>query len=239
MAKTTSPFKRVWQLVNLVGGFTTLYFMVIRPWHLKWGATPAEVDRALPGDELIPEAKINATHAITIDAPLDRVWPWIAQIGQGRGGFYSYEFIEDAMGLNIHNVDEILPDLPAPQVGDRLMLSDDFGVPYVVVDAPRALVVHGDTRTGGGNALRLRAGDHVAVTWGWYLEPIDAHTTRLIERWRADYGPGLLNTLGYRLLMEPGAFIMQRKMLLGIKARAEKSDAASEAVYEPDPVTTD
>ena len=239
MAKKTSALKRVWQLVNFVGGVTTLYFMVIRPWHLKWGTTPAEVDRTLPGDDLIPDAKINATHAITINVPIEQAWPWIAQIGQGRGGFYSYEFIEDAMGLNIHNVDRILPDLPAPQIGQHMLLSDNFGVPYVVVDAPRALVVHGDTRTGGSEALRLRAGDHVAVTWGWYLDPIDDHTTRLIERWRADYGPGLLNTLGYRLLMEPGAFIMQRKMLLGLKARAEKPAIASEPVYEPDPVTTD
>ena len=184
MAKKTSAFKRVWQLVNLVGGFTTVYFMVIRPWHLKWGTTADEVDRALPGDELISNPKINATHAITIDAPIDRVWSWIAQIGQGRGGFYSYEFIEDAMGLNIHNVDQILPEVPAPQVGEQLMLSDNFGVPYAIVDAPRTLVVHGDTRMGGGSeALKLRPGDYVDVTWGWHLEPIDDHTTRLVERW--------------------------------------------------------
>ena len=98
MAKQTSTFKRVWQLVNLVGGITTLYLMVIRPWHLKWGATDEEVNRALPGDDLISNPKINATHAITIAAPIDEVWPWIAQIGQGRGGFYSYEAIENALG---------------------------------------------------------------------------------------------------------------------------------------------
>ena len=233
MAKKSSTFKRVWQLVNLVGGFTTLYLMVVRPWHLKWGATSEEADRLLPGDDLIPNAKINATHAITIDAPIDRVWPWIAQIGQGRGGFYSYESIENAMGLDIHNAERILPEYQHPQVGESLPLAEGFGVPYVIVDAPRTLVVHGDTRTGSVSMPGLRLGDHLAVQWGWYLEAIDDHTTRFIERWRADYGPGVMNTLLYRLFLEPGAFIMERKMLQGIKARAEKSGIASETAYAP------
>lgn len=222
MAKQVSIVKRVWQLVNFVGGFTALYLMVIRPWHLKWGTTEDEANRLLPGDELVPEAKINATHAITIKAPIERVWPWIAQIGQGRGGFYSYEAIENALGLDIHNADRILPEFQDPQVGEQLPFARDFGVPYVIVDAPHALVVHGDTRTGGVAGPQLRPGDYVTVSWGWYLEAIDARTTRLVERWRAAYGPGLMNTLIYRLFMEPGAFIMERKMLSGIKARAER-----------------
>lgn len=226
MAKQVSIVKRVWQLVNFVGGFTTLYLMVIRPWHLKWGTTEDEANRLLPGDELVPEAKINATHAITINASIERVWPWIAQIGQGRGGFYSYEAIENALGLDIHNADRILPEFQNPQVGEQLPFAQDFGVPYAIVDAPHALVVHGDTRTGGVDGPQLRPGDFLAVSWGWYLEAIDAHTTRLVERWRAAYGPGLLNTVMYRLFMEPGAFIMERKMLLGIKARAEQSGGA-------------
>ncbi len=222
MAKQSSVFKRVWPLVNLVGGVTTLYLMVVRPWHLKWGATSEEADRLLPGDDLIPNAKINATHAITINAPIERVWPWIAQIGQGRGGFYSYEAIENAMGLDIHNADRILPEFQSPQVGEKLPLAEGFGVPYVIVDAPRTLVIHGDTRTGTVEVPGLRPGDYLAVQWGWYLEQLDDHTTRFIERWRADYGSGQMNTLIYRLFMEPGAFIMERKMLLTIKARAEK-----------------
>lgn len=222
MTKHTSWLKRGWQAVNLVGGFTTAYFVAIRPWHLKWGTSGEEASRTLPGDELIPEPNINATHAITINAPIERVWPWIAQIGQGRGGFYSYEAIENAMGLDIHNADRLLPEFQNPQVGQKMPFAQDFGVPYAIVDAPHALVVHGDTRTGGVDGPRLRPGDYLAVSWGWYLAAIDAHTTRLIERWRAAYGPGRLNQVMYRLFMEPGAFIMERKMLLGIKARAEK-----------------
>ncbi len=222
MARQSSTFKRTWQLVNLVGGFTTLYLMVVRPWHLKWGATTDEVDRLLPGDDLIPEAKINATHAITIDVPIDRVWPWIAQIGQGRGGFYSYEFIENALGLDIHNADRILPEFQNPQVGEKMPFAEGFSVPYAIVDAPRTLVIHGDTRTGSVVMSGLRPDDYLAVAWSWYLESIDDRTTRFIERWRADYGPGWLNTLIYRLFMEPSAFIMERKMLLSIKERAER-----------------
>ncbi len=223
MARKTSTFKRVWQLVNLVGGFTTLYLMVVRPWHLKWGATDEEVNRSLPGDDRVPDPKINATHAITINAPIDRVWPWIAQIGRGRGGFYSYEAIENAMGLDIHNTDRILPEFQNPQVGEKMPFAEGFSVPYAIVAAPRTLVIHGDTRTGDGmDAPKMRPGDYIAVAWSWHLEAIDDHTTRLVERWRADYGPGLLNTWFYRLFMEPGAFIMERKMLLGIKARAER-----------------
>lgn len=233
MAKQSSAFKRVWQLVNVVGGLTTLYLMVIRPWHLKWGATSEEADRLLPGDDLIPDAKINATHAITINATIEQVWPWIAQIGQGRGGFYSYEAIENAMGLDIHNADRILPEFQNPQVGEKLPFAEGFSVPYAIVDAPRTLVVHGDTRTGTVEMPGLRPGDYLAVQWGWYLERIDEHTTRFIERWRADYGSGLPNTLIYRLFMEPGAFVMERKMLLTIKERAEKSVAVSETPHAP------
>lgn len=238
MAKQGSTFKHVWQLVNLVGGFTTLYLMVIRPWHLKWGATADEVDRLLPGDDLIPNAKINATHAITIDAPIDRVWPWIAQIGQGRGGFYSYEAIENAMGLDIHNADRILPGFQQPRVGESMPFAEGFSVPYAIVDAPCTLVVHGDTRTGSVTMPGLRPGDYAAMLWGWHLAALDDHTTRLVERWQADYGPGLMNTVMYRLFMEPGAFIMERKMLLGIKQRAEKSVATGEMYAPSDPVTS-
>jgi hypothetical protein len=222
MSKQRSALKCLWSLVNLVGGFTTLYLLVIRPWHLKWGATADEVNRSLPGDDLIPNAKINVTHAVTIDAPIDRVWPWIAQIGRGRGGFYSYEAIENAMGLDIHNADQVLPEYQHPQVGEKMPFAEGFAVPCAIVDAPRTLVVHGDTRTGTVEMPGLRPGDYTALLWGWHLAAIDDHTTRLVERWQADYRPGLMNTLIYRLFMEPGAFIMQRKMLLGIKARAER-----------------
>jgi hypothetical protein len=216
-----STFKTLYRIFNVVGGVAALYLMVIRPWHLKWGATLAEVERQLPGDEFIPKPKINATHALTIQASIDRVWPWIAQIGQGRGGFYSYEFIENAIGLDIRNADRIFPEFQHPHVGELLPFASGFGVPYAIVEPPHTLVIHGDTRRGGAGIPPMRPGDYVDVSWGWYLQAIDDNTTRFVERWRADWSSNPFNFLAYRVFLEPTAFIMERKMLLGIKARAE------------------
>lgn len=222
MPKRSSTLKTITGLVNAVGGLTTLYLMVIRPWHLRWGAIADEVNRVLPGDDLVPKPKINATHAITIHAPIEQVWPWIAQIGHKRGGFYSYVFVENAMGLDIHNANRILPEYQTLNVGDVIpFAAGGFGVPVAIVEPPRVLVLHGDTRIGDAGAPPMRPGDYLNVTWGWHLDPVDNGTTRFVERWRADFGPGLINTLAYRVFMEPGAFIMERKMLLGIKQRAE------------------
>jgi hypothetical protein len=222
VSKKRTLLKTIWALFNLIGGLTTLYLMVIRPWHLKWGTTSDEAQLPLPGDEFVPDAQINATHAITIAAPIDRVWPWIAQIGQGRGGFYSYDFLENLMGLDIHTADQILPEYQDLKVGALIPLaSDGFGVPVAIVEPPYTLVAHGDTRV-GKDGPPMRPGDYLNVSWGWYLNRIDDHTTRFVERWRAEWGPGLLNQIAYRVFLEPGAFIMERKMLLGLKQRAEK-----------------
>jgi hypothetical protein len=211
-------------VVNVIGGLASVYFTLIRPWHLKWGATTEEVDRALPGDEFVPEPRLNVTHAVTIRAPLDQVWPWIAQIGQGRGGFYSYEWIENLLGADIHNADRILPEYQNPQVGDKLPLAQDgFGVPMAIVEPRRALVVHGDTRGDPKVMPGLKPGGFFNIVWGWHLDSIDAETTRLVERWRADWNPSLGTWIYMHLFLEPGAFIMERRMLLGIQRRAESN----------------
>jgi hypothetical protein len=196
---------------------------VVRPWMLSWGATKDEINRLLPGDELIPEPKLNATHAVDIQASPAAVWPWLVQLGQGRGGFYSYEFIENSMGLDIHNANCILPEFQSLKVGDVIPLAPDgFGVPVAILEAQHTLVLHGDTREPGpGKAPPMKAGDYLAVSWGFYLFERDNKLTRLVERWKMDWSPRLANIIIYRLLLEPGAFLMERKMLLGIKQRAE------------------
>src|SRR5690349_633358 len=95
------PSGRLWRLARLVGRFAggaaitvIAYTVVIRPWHLRWGTTGHEAEAVLPGDELVPGAKLRATHAITIDAPAGAIWPWLVQMGQGRGGLYSYDWLE-------------------------------------------------------------------------------------------------------------------------------------------------
>ena len=86
------------------------YALILRPRHLRWGATEAETLRPLPGDDLVLAPRVNATHAVTIQARSSNIWPWLAQIGQGRGGFYSYTWIERMIGADIENTDRILPE---------------------------------------------------------------------------------------------------------------------------------
>jgi hypothetical protein len=94
------------------------YTLFVRPWHLRWGATDDENTMPLPGDDIKPDAGVSVTHAVTIDASPDVVWRWLVQIGQGRGGFFSYDFIENLFDLDIHNVYEIRPELQDLKVGD-------------------------------------------------------------------------------------------------------------------------
>lgn len=221
MARRSSSFRTL-ALWGAAGAAAYIY--ILRPWHLRWGATDEEVERALPGDELVPQPKIKATHAVTIFAPSGKVWPWIAQIGQGRGGFYSYTWIENRLlHLDIQNAERILPEFQNPKVGEQIPLAPNgFGVPIAIVEPGRTLVAHGDTRVSQSPFPNMRPGDFINASWGWYLEPMGERATRLIERERIDYSPSLYNAIYMRAFLEPGAFLMARKMLLGIKQRAEK-----------------
>jgi hypothetical protein len=206
-----------------VGALLATYVKVIRPWHLTWGATAAEAERQLPGDDILPDPKIRATHAVTIHAPASAVWPWLVQIGQGRAGFYSYDWIENLMRLGIHSSDEILPEFQQLGVGNVLPLAPNgFGPEVAILEPHRVLVLRGDTRIPGPMPVpTMKPGDYLAVLWGFYLEPVDGSTTRLIERFQMDYNPSPLNAAIYRGFLEPGSFVMEQKMLRGIKARAE------------------
>lgn len=187
-------------------GATAAYVWGIRPWHLRWGATDEELRAALPGDELISHARLKATHAITINAPAADIWPWLVQMGQNRGGFYSYTWLENLVGCQMQNADEIVPEWQELNVGDKVWLHPK--APPVEVAAVEP-----------GRAIVLKP-------WGAFvLQPIDEKRTRLIIRSQGDYDPDLknplLNFLLWRVVYEPAHFIMERKMLLEIKRRAE------------------
>jgi hypothetical protein len=197
---------------------------LLRPWRTKWGATDDEIRRTLPGDELVPKPKWSYTQAITIRASATEVWPWLVQIGQGRGGFYSYEWLENLVGCDIHNADRILTEFQNLQVGDGVRLAPQMpGFPVAIIEPGQAIVLRGDTRLGSMPVPTSNAsGDYFATTWGFYLDERGDSTTRLIARFRSDYNDTWRNRLMYGPpLVEPISCVMQHKMLLGIQQRAE------------------
>jgi hypothetical protein len=167
----------------------------VRRWHVRWGASDAEVAGPMPGDEVVPRAQFNATRSISIDAPPKDVWPWIAQLGYRRGGFYTYD-----------------------KVGDEIPMwheSRGLAIAYVVdsFDVPNWMLwVH-----------RPHEGERPDSTWSWRLDVLPAGGTRLVTRMKQDYRwetPRL--ALFNLILMEFGDFAMERRMLRGIKVRAER-----------------
>lgn len=200
------------RLVAIVlAGLTALaYRVLLRRPVLSWGATDAEATSRLPGDELLEQADGVSTRAITIDAPAAAVWPWLAQMGPApRGGAYTYDWIENLLRLDMHSVDHVLPEFQDPQVGDAIGL----GANRMLID-----------RVEPERVLAWRSEDG---NWVWtFVLTEDGGTTRLISRNRFR-----LPTLGARITMlpmEPASLVMERKMLLGIKQRAERLAGSSQ-----------
>ena len=197
-----------------MGGLVVLS-PLLRPWYRKWGAQEAELQTPLPGDERVPEPRLETTRAVTVQAPPEQIWPWLAQLGQSRGGWYSYERLENLAGCDIHNADQILPKYQDLSPGDRLRLGPE-GYPFftaVEVDPGRSLVLMSGPQPA----------DDEDVAWGWVfvLEPVDGDTTRLIARNRVEYPPTFGNRLMWRGFVHPVAFVMERRMLHTLRERAE------------------
>jgi hypothetical protein len=192
---------------------------LLRPWYCNWGATKAEVKMSLPGDELVPHPKLETTRAITIQTPAAEIWPWLVQLGQGRGGLYSYEWLENLIGCDMRNADRILPEHQDLKVGDKVRLGPE-GYPYfdvAVIEPGWALILRGD----------MPGEQTITTTWIWlfYLNPLDEKSTRPIIRSRLVYEPTLGNFLSWRVFTDPISFVMERKTLQGIKVRAEAAAA--------------
>ena len=190
--------------------------VAVRPWHMTWGTTRGERMMALPGDRLVPDARYRMDHAITIHASADAVWPWLVQIGQDRGGFYSYERLERLVGARVRNADRLVPEwqtlehgalvraVPADWMGGRF--GDAIGWRVIEIEPGRAFVLE---------------------NWGAFVvRPIDANSSRLHIRLRGEGHPtvrGALTAPFGLLVFEPAHFIMERGMLLGIRERAERT----------------
>lgn len=201
-------------LIAAVLAIAVAYPLAILRWHRRWGASDAELRQALPGDERVPHPKLASTRAITIRAPREQVWAWLVQIGQGRGGFYSYDWLENLVGCNIHSADRIIPELQSLKVGDKVRMmpeSSPMPPPWTVValEPGRALVLE----NGGPD-------EPAHSTWAFVLQEAGPGSTRVIARSRTDYQPGLMNAILWRTV-EPVSFVMERGMLRGIRQRAE------------------
>jgi hypothetical protein len=139
LARAVALRRRPAALPLLGTAATVLYALLIRPWHLRWGAEPEDEQRELRGDELLPEGETRILHAVTIQAPVERVWPWLAQIGQDRGGFYSYEWLENLAGCEMENADRIHPEWQHRELGETVRLHPAGGLRVSVFEPGRAL----------------------------------------------------------------------------------------------------
>jgi hypothetical protein len=210
--------KRTSLTAGLAAGAAGLatYAFAVRPWHLRWGATDEEIAREMPLDGRISRPSYVTNRAVTIHAASPDVWPWLAQMGElPRGGFYSYEWIERILGMWVVNADRILPRFQTLQAGQPL---DRWGNMIVkAVDPGRSLV------------LGPPDGRHdMDSTWAIALYPGQGGATRLVSRVRARLPRGPRGWFWFALL-DPGQFVMERKMLLEIKRRAEALAAAKAA----------
>jgi hypothetical protein len=185
-----------------------LYWFPIRRWMNQWGATPFDLSRTMAGDSLLPDPTYSGTTAVTINALPEDIWPWLVQMGYQRGGLYSYDWLDRLFGyLDRPSATRILPEFQHLAVGDRIPLGQGPSWPVAVVEPNRALVL--DMRHMGG------------LDWVWQfgLYPVDETRTRLVSRSRVRTQKAWARLLTHAI--EPAGFVMTRRMLLGLKQRAE------------------
>jgi hypothetical protein len=209
-------------LVFLIAAATAIYQPMLLPWMAAWGASAEEARLPLPGDELVPAPTFQTTRAVTIAAPPERIWPWLVQIGQDRAGFYSYDWLENLVGANIHNADRIVPEWQHRVRGDFVpSLRPDYAGGRVRDIAGWRV---GWLEPNRGFAL---------IGWGAFvLVPLDRDRTRLIVRTRSAAVPGAFFTRFADIMFgRPLHFVMERRMLLGIKERVEGTASAPVASW--------
>jgi len=194
--------------------FAALYWFPIRRWMGRWGTTPSDLSRVMAGDGLIADPTYSGTMAVIVNARPEDIWPWLVQMGYQRGGLYSYDWLDRLFGfLDRPSTARILPEFQHLAVGDEIPLGRGPGWPVASMEPPRALVL--DMRNMG------------SIDWVWQfgLYTVEEKQTRLVSRSRVH-----ARTIWAWLLtsaIEPAGFVMTRRMLLGLKQRAEALAAAS------------
>ncbi|KJE20217.1 hypothetical protein FF36_05494 [Frankia torreyi] len=206
----------------IAGGlWLAAYERVVKPWQQRWGATDDEVDASLVGDSLVAQPATQVTRAITIDAPPARVWPWIVQLGADRGGFYSYDWLENLVGLRIHSADSIVDAWQELNVGDVVYASRNrSGGWYVQELRPDEVLVLKLANLPAGRPIRRDEKLRWEFLWSFTLRPIDPNTTRLFVRERVAFDSVITRTVMAPIGLV--SFVMTRRMMLGIKTRAER-----------------
>lgn len=205
------PRRIGWSLLALVALAATGVLTLGRRWWRTWGASRGEVTGPMPGDDLVPGATVEGTMAVTIGAPPERVWPWLVQMGEGRGGFYSYDWVDRLFGVLSHPSRwELLPEHGELDVDDLVPVARGPDFRVARVEEERALVLVPD-------------GSEERMSWATSLsEPRSGHT-RLVTRYRART-PSHLAALLVDPLFELAVCAMTRRWLLGVKARAERAE---------------
>ena len=199
--------------------------------HLRrnWGATTEEASAVLPGDDLVPEPAEQTTLAVSVAAPAEDIWAWLVQIGADRGGMYSYDAVENLIGLDIHSTDEIRAEWQQLSVGDRVVvvpqgygpLPDGYGFRVAQVDPPHAMVLRQSPPEHPWNGV-----------WSFHVVPAGAGRCRLLSRSRTEVTSGLGLRIATRV-GEPVTLVMTRRMLHGIRDRAERPSAVRPAPGTP------
>jgi hypothetical protein len=197
----------------LIGAASALTGLAARHWQRRWGATQEERTGELPGDDLVLSPQVQATRAISIDAPASKVWPWLVQLGWGKAGFYSYDQLERLVIKDLRNAAEIVPAWQDLDPGDPVYLAEGFGLKVGVAETDHALVLYGDDEEAIPPRLAFD------FTWAFVVEPTDDGASRLIVReryaWHTVWAGIMIR------VVEWISFVMTQKMLRTIKDRAE------------------
>lgn len=215
--------ERLWIRVSVLalafGAILAVFFTCVRPWYLQWGASDAEARATLPGDEIIPSSAGQTTRAVTVDASAESVWRWVAQIGQDRGGFYSFDLLENLVGCRMPTIDILRPDKQIWRPGDKLwMYPPDRagGVGFATLRRH----VPGRALAFGTHAVGTPITAQENGSWAFVVQPLDPYTTRLLFRGRG--APRSWAGVAFdRSIFEPVHFVMERRTLVGIKQLAE------------------
>lgn len=199
--------------LGLILAVGALYWFPVRRWFGRWGATPDDLTRVMLGDAVIANPTHSATHAVAVDAPPEDIWPWLVQMGSQRGGLYSYDWLDRLFGiLDRPSSNRVLPEFQHLSVGDEIRLGPREQLTVTAVEPCRALVL----------SYSAHGFDWV---WQFGLFPLDENRTRLVTRGTERF-TNSVGTWLFMRVMEPAAFIMTRRMLLGVKQRAEALRAA-------------